>query len=182
MSFRVIYDANALFGALQRSILVRVGVHQTKFNLRIMITHEILDEMTAAVRNKYPDFSTEQGDSLKAAIIASVSDCLVTDYDQLVPTLEISDPDDRHVLAAAIHARAQAIITDDRDFDQVSLEPYDLVAQSPDDFLTDLFDLNPTAMRQLVAEEAFTRDDTIDDLIDLLEERGLIRFAQHLKR
>lgn len=161
---------------------MRVGVHQTKFNLRIMITHEILDEMTAAVQNKYPDFSTEQGDSLKEAIVASVSDCLVTDYGHLIPTVEISDPDDRHVLAAAIHTRAQAIITDDRDFDQASLEPHDLVAQSPDDFLTDLFDLSPTAMRQLVAEEASARNETVDDLVELIEERGLIRFAQHLKR
>ena len=161
---------------------MRVGVHQTKFNLRIMITHEILDEMTTAVRNKYPDFSTEQADSLKAAIVASVSDCLVTDYGHLIPSVEISDPNDRHVLAAAIHARSQAIITDDCGFDRSSLEPHDLVAQSPDDFLTDLFDLSPTAMRQLVAEEAFARDETVDDLMELIEERGLIRFTQHLKR
>lgn len=55
---------------------MRVGVHQTKFNLQIMITHEILDEITTAVRNKYPGFSTEQGDSLKEAIVASVSTVL----------------------------------------------------------------------------------------------------------
>lgn len=161
---------------------MRVGVHQTKFNLRVFVTHEILEEMTTAVRDKYPNFSAEQGDSLRAAIVDSVSDCLVSDYEYLLPTVEISDPDDRHVLAAAIHSQSQAIVTDDRDFDHVSLEPHDLVAQSPDDFLTDLFDLNPMATRQLVAEEASLRDKTIADLIDLLEERGLIRFAQHLKR
>lgn len=182
MSFRVVYDANALFGALQRSILVRVGVHQTRFNLRILVTHEILEEMTAAVRDKYPDFSAEQGDSLREAIIASISDCLVTDYAHLLPAAKISDPDDRHVLAAAIHARAQVVVTDDRDFDEGSLEPHDLVAQSPDDFLTDLCDLNPMAMRQLVAEEAVMRNETIEDLIDVVEARGLIRFAQHLRR
>jgi len=182
LSFRVLYDANALFGALQRSILVRVGVHQTKFNLRILVTHEILDEMITAVQGKYPDFSTDQGESLKAAIIASVADCLVTGYERHALSAEISDPDDRHVLGAAIHARAQAIVTDDRDFDRAALAPHGLVAQSPDDFLTDLFDLNPVATRQLVGEEATVRDKTVDDLIDLLEERGLIRFAQHLKR
>jgi len=182
LSFRVIYDANALFGALQRSILVRVGVHQTKFNLRILVTHEILDEMANAVQRKYPDFSTEQSESLKAAIIASVADCLVTGYEHRVPAVDISDLDDRHVLAAAVHARAQAIVTDDRDFERAVLEPHGLIAQRPDDFLTDLFDLNAVVARQLVGEEAGVRNVTVDDLIDLIEERGLIRFAQHLKR
>jgi len=182
LAFRVIYDANALFGALQRSILVRVGVHQTKSDLRILVTDEILDEMVNAVRNKYPDFSAEQGDSLKAAIIEAVPDCIVSGYEHLVPTVEISDPDDRHVLAAAIHARAQVIVTDDQDFSHASLMPHGLVAQSPDDFLTDLFDLNPKMAKQIVAEEAAVRDTTVARLIGLLEERGLIRLAQHLKR
>ena len=161
---------------------MRVGVHQTRFNLRILVTHEILEEMTAAVQEKYPDFSTEQGDSLREAIVDSISDCLVSDYAHLVRTAEIPDPDDRHVLAAAIRARAQVIVTDDRDFDEASLEPHDLVAQNPDDFLTDLCDLNPMAMRQLIAEEAAIRNETIADLIDVIEDRGLIRFAQHLRR
>jgi len=137
--FQVVYDANALFGALQRSIFVRVGVHQTKFNLRILVTHEILDEMVAAVRDKYPDFSAEQGTSLKDAILAAMADCLVTDYEDSVHISRISDLDDRHVLAAAIHSNAQAIAADDTDFDDESLEPHGLIAQRPDDFLTDLF-------------------------------------------
>ena len=182
MSFQVVYDANALFGALQRSILVRVGVHQTKFNLRILIMHEILNEMVAAVRDKYPDVSAEQGTSLKGAILAAMADCLVTGYEDSVHIARISDPDDRHVLAAAIHSNAQAIITDDKDFDDESLEPHGLIAQSPDDFLADLFDLNPPAMKQLVKEEANARNTTVDDLTELLEGRGLIRFAGHLKR
>ena len=49
---------------------MRVGVHQTRFNLRILVTHEILEEMTAAVRDKYPDFSVERGDST-----ASIPSC-----------------------------------------------------------------------------------------------------------
>ena len=110
------------------------------------------------------------------------TDCLVSDYQHLVSTVNISDPDDRHAVAAAIRAQTQAIIADDRDFDQASPKPHDLVAQTPDDLLTDLFDLDPLATRQLVAEEATVRNSTLDDLTDLLEERGLFRFAQHLRR
>lgn len=33
---------------------------------------------------------------------ASVPDCLVTNYEKLVTSIELPDPDDRHVVAAAI--------------------------------------------------------------------------------
>ena len=38
-------------------------------------------------------------------------DCLVTGYEPLIPTLALPDPDDRHVLAAAIHGGAGLIVT-----------------------------------------------------------------------
>jgi len=41
----------------------------------------------------------------------AVAGSLVTDYEGLIPTLEIPDPNDRHVLAAAIKAEAEAIVT-----------------------------------------------------------------------
>ncbi|MEX1208944.1 MAG: PIN domain-containing protein [Acidimicrobiia bacterium] len=182
MAFRVLYDANALFGALQRSILVRVGVKQAKFNLRVLLTDRILDEMAGAVQGKYPDFSNEQGESLKQAIKDAIPDCLVDSYDYAIVSVDIDDPDDKHVVAAAIHSSAQLIITNDADFSPSALEPHSLEAQTPDDFLTDLFDLDLAAVRQIVNDEAATRDCTAEDLADLLEQRGLIRFAQHLRR
>ena len=38
-------------------------------------------------------------------------DALVTGYDDLIPGLQLPDPDDRHVLAAAIRSRADVIVT-----------------------------------------------------------------------
>lgn len=182
MAFRVLYDANAIFGSLQRSILIRAGVHQAQFNLRILLTEEILDEMVRAVCSRYPDISPEQGESLKAAIIRAIPDCLVTGHDQTTVASEIGDPDDRHVVAAAVHANAQLIVTQDSDFNEQALAPHMLTAQSPDDFLTDLFDLDHSTTRELVGEEAAARGIAFAALVDLLEERGLIRFAQHLRR
>jgi predicted nucleic acid-binding protein len=43
---------------------------------------------------------------------AAVRDCLVTGYEPLIGAVELPDPDDRHVLAAAIRARAQVIVTE----------------------------------------------------------------------
>lgn len=187
MAFRVVYDANAVFGALQRSILVRVGVArvgvaQAKFNLRVLVTERILDEMVVAVRRKYQDFTEVQGENLVQAIVEAIPDCLVAGYDHAIDSVGIDDPDDRHVVAAAIYSNAQLIITDDVDFTPDALEPHGLEAQSPDDFLTDLFDLDPAAVRQIANDEASQRGCDPEELVDLLEERGLIRLAQHLRR
>ena len=52
-----------------------------------------------------------------------VRDCLVTNYEYLIPNLELPDPDDRHVLAAAIKGNADVIVTTNLvDFPQSVLE------------------------------------------------------------
>ena len=181
MAFRVLYDANAIFGTMQRSILVRAGIRQARFNLRVLATEEILDEMVRAVGARYPDIQPERRTSLKTAIMRAIPDCLVTGYDHALEASRIGDPGDRHVVAAAIHANAQLIVTQDNDFTQAALAPHGLAAQSPDDFLADLFDLDQATARELVCDEASARHIAPDTLVDLLEERGLIRFARHLR-
>ncbi len=182
MAFRVLYDANAIFGALQRSLLIRAGQYQTEFHLRVFMTSEILDEMVAAVMGRYPDFTIEQGESLREAMIDAIPDCLITGYEYAEDSVSIIDPDDKHVLAAAIHGSVQVIVTVDRDFHPEVTAQHGIVAQRPDDFLTDLFDLNERATRAIVTDEAALRGVPISALVDLIEERGLIRFAQHLRR
>jgi predicted nucleic acid-binding protein len=44
-------------------------------------------------------------------MIAAVRDCLVLGYQPFVEILDLPDPNDRHVLAAAIRVNAQLIVT-----------------------------------------------------------------------
>jgi predicted nucleic acid-binding protein len=68
-------------------------------------------------------------------------DALVTEWEPLVPTILLPDPDDRHVVAAARAGRADVIVTDNlADFPSGAL-PASLIRQSLDDFLLDIFDL-----------------------------------------
>lgn len=68
----------------------------------------------------------------------AVRDCLMTGYEPLVDALDLPDPDDRHVLAAAIKARAQVIVTHNlKDFPPNMLEKWDMEAKSADDFIRD---------------------------------------------
>lgn len=62
-----------------------------------------------------------------------------------------NDPKDRHVLATAVHAGAQVIVTENlQDFPAEALEPYAIEAQRLDEFLSNLFSLNPAVVEQSV--------------------------------
>jgi len=55
--------------------------------------------------------ATNQLNHTRALMDRVVPDCLVTGHEPLIDGLELPDPEDRHVLAAAIRGNADAIIT-----------------------------------------------------------------------
>ncbi|GBO53179.1 hypothetical protein APA_1086 [Pseudanabaena sp. lw0831] len=74
----------------------------------------------------------------------SIRDCLVQEFEGLIPSLALSDPDDRHILAAAIVSEAHVIVTFNlKDFPNSVLTKYNIEAKHPDDFIVDIIDLNP---------------------------------------
>jgi hypothetical protein len=75
---------------------------------------------------------------------ANVRDALVTDFELLIPSLNLPDKDDRHVLAAAIRCSADVILTFNlKDFPSDYLSTFDVEAQHPDEFILYLLDLYP---------------------------------------
>jgi hypothetical protein len=78
---------------------------------------------------------------------AAVPDCLVVDFEELLGGIELPDPNDRHVLAAAIKADADAIITFNlKDFPESALRKYGIEAQHPDEYICCQFDLKPAVV------------------------------------
>jgi hypothetical protein len=70
-------------------------------------------------------------------------EAMVIDYQHLVAAMR-NDPKDRHVAAAGVKAGAQVVVTSNmRDF---SSFPDGIEAQTPDEFLCNLFDLDPDRM------------------------------------
>ena len=60
-------------------------------------------------------------------------------YEDLIEGLHLPDPDDRHVLAAAIRGRTDVIVTANvRDFPPEILTPFEIEAQHPDEFVMHL--------------------------------------------
>src|SRR5258707_15444948 len=105
MAFIVIYDANVLYPNTLRDLLIRIA--QQPHLVQAKWTSEILDEMSRALRKNRPDITEEKTAHLCQLMNDAVRDCLVTGYQPLIEALNLPDPDDRHVLAAAIKVNAQ---------------------------------------------------------------------------
>lgn len=129
-------------------------------------------------------------DALKRARLlslmnAAIPDALVENYELLIDVLELPDKDDRYVLAAAIKAEAETIVTMNlNDFPADALQPWNISAQSPDDFVLDLIDTSDRvvfACVQQIADQRNNPPETVDDVLRQLERSGLIQSAAALR-
>lgn len=88
---------------------------------------------------------------------AAFEDCLVEDYEHLMPAILLPDEDDRHVLAAAIHGRADLIVTfNGKHFPAEELSKYGIEVRHPDEFIACLMDIDETAVYRAVKKQRET--------------------------
>jgi hypothetical protein len=181
MPFVVIYDANTLFPNTLRDLCIRIarsGLVQAKW------TQQIIGEMTEARRRNHGT-EPEKLARLAELINKSVPDCLVTGYEPLIEGLKLPDLEDRHVLAAAIKAGAQVIVTANlRHFPAAELAPYDIEAKSPDDFVLDQISIDPRVVFSCVQEIASSRSVppmSAEDVLRELERSGLLQSTAALR-
>ena len=174
MAFVVLYDACVLFPAPLRDILLRVAVTGL---VRARWTERILEECFRNISEQRPDLKPAALTRTRKLMNEAVPDCLVKGFDDLIEGLRLPDPNDRHVLAAAIRAGAQAIVTFNlRDFPRDQLAPFGVEAVHPDDFVVDLIDLAPGVVTNVVAEQAAALRNpprTIAEMLDTLRDQGL---------
>lgn len=175
MTFAVIYDANVLYPNTLRDLLIRIaqsGTVQAKW------TNAILDEMVAALSRNRPDIPAEKLSRLRELMNRAVRDCLVSGYEPLIEGLKLPDPDDRHVLAAAIKAGAQVIVTRNlRHFPPSDLAAWDIEAKSPDAFVLDQVHINVRAVAASIRQIADSRinpPESVEDILNQLERDGLV--------
>jgi predicted nucleic acid-binding protein len=106
-----------------------------------------------------------------------VRDCLVKNYEYLIPSLQLPDLDDRHVLAAAIASGANAIMTADlSDFPKSVVDQYNIAAQHADDFISDLLDLKPSkvvAAAKTCQKRLKNPPKSFDEYLEILLKQGL---------
>jgi predicted nucleic acid-binding protein len=176
MPFIAVYDADVLYPNTLRDLLIRIA--QLPHLVQAKWTEKILDEVTDNLRKNVPDITVEKTDRLRQLMNTAVRGCLVSGYEPLNAALDLPDPNDRHVLAAAIRAKAQIIVTKNlRDFPAERLAPWDLKAKSPDSFVRDQIDIDRQAdwaCLQQIVDSRTRHPVTIDDVLDELQRDGLV--------
>ncbi|MGI8548347.1 MAG: PIN domain-containing protein [Gemmatimonadaceae bacterium] len=182
MAFVVIYDACVLYPAPVRDLLLRIantGIVRARWSERI------LDECFRSIVVQRPDLAPQALERTRRLMREAVPDCMVTGFEHLEDGLELPDPDDRHVLAAAIRANAQTIVTFNlRDFPDHVLERYDIESKHPDEFVLDSLDLAPGAVVQCVTDQVSALRNppmTMPEVLDTLRRLGLVQSVARLR-
>ncbi len=146
-NFVVVLDACVLFPFTLRDTLLR-SAESELYQLRW--SAEILDEMERNLVS-HRKMQVEQALRLRRAMEEAFPDAEITGYQHLTPAMQ-NDKKDRHVVAAAVMAGAQVITTHNlKDFRSL---PDGIEAQSPDEFLCNIFDLNPAVVVELLRQQA----------------------------
>ncbi|MHB1066864.1 MAG: PIN domain-containing protein [Candidatus Nanopelagicales bacterium] len=174
MSFVIVYDANVLYKSTTRDLLIRIamsGLVQAKW------TDRILDEVFTNLAKNRADLDPVKLARTRDLMNLAIRDVLVADYEPIERGLDLPDPGDNHVLAAAIKSRAQVIVTGNtRHFPAEHLAPWNIDAKTADEFVMDQLDLKRDAVVvavQQIADSHVKPPNTFAGILKSLETDGL---------
>ena len=138
--FVALLDACVLYPAPIRDLLLNladVDLYSPKW------TDRIHQEWTRNLLLNRPELTADQLQRTTQAMNNAFPDANVVNYEALIDSLTLPDPDDCHVLAAAIRCQANVLITANlKDFPSAVVSLFDLEVQHPDEFITNLIDLD----------------------------------------
>lgn len=172
--FTAILDANVLYPAPVRDLLL----HLATFDLyKPKWTQTIQEEWKRNLLKKRPDLKTSQLDKTIHEMNKAFPDASVEQYESLIPTFDLPDMNDRHVLAAAVRCHAEIIVTSNlKHFPEKYLSEFEIEAQHPDHFITNLIDLNPEKSLEAFKQQvSFLKNPpmTESQVLESLEKAGL---------
>lgn len=181
--FTVVYDACVLYPAAPRDFLMHLAITNL---FRARWTDRIHEEWIPNVLRDRPDLTARQLARTRQLMDENILDCLVTGYESLIPTLSLPDPNDRHVLAAAIRCGANSIVTfNTKDSPKKSLEPFGIEAFHPDEFVLSQVCRAPSivcsaAKRQRVS--LCNPPKNVDEYLNCLSQQGLHLASDALRK
>jgi len=177
--FTCVLDTNVIYPLWSRDLLMWFAYYEL---YTPKWSKNIFSEWIDVMKRK----GVEEAEALKRVnrMNQAFPDALVDNYEPLIKNLDLPDLDDRHVLAAAIKTNADLIITNNlKDFPQENLSRFGLKAKIPDDFFTDIIDLNKelslAAFRKLVLNK---KNPPLDEyeVLEIFRRNGLLDTADYL--
>lgn len=139
--FTVVLDSCVLYNAPVRDLILQLaaqGLFRARWSIRIE------NEWMKNLLKNRPDLKKEGLERTCELMRKSILNGLIENYEDLAVGINLPDPDDAHVVAAAQKSQAQIIVTYNlKDFPENILLKYELEAQHPDTFLRNQLDLYP---------------------------------------
>lgn len=174
MAYVAFFDANALVPYVLCDLLLRLAELDL---FRPAWSGLVLDEMMGSLERIHPELGKERLEHRRAAMEVTFAHAMVTGFEPLIRTMPV-DPDDQHVAAAAVVARADVLVTADaKHFPAGSLDAFDIQIERPDDFLIDQLNLQADLVRSEVVAQAHSRKNPPVTL-----EEHLASLARHVPR
>lgn len=180
-SIIAVYDACVLYPAPLRDLLMQLAATNI---FRAKWTDEIHDEWIRNVLKSRPDLSREQLDRTRQLMDQNTLDCLVEDYQSIIPKLSLPDAADRHVLAASIYSNASIIVTFNlKDFPPYALDQYGIESMHPDDFVFMVSKISLEVVLQsinLIRSRLKNPPRSAIEYLSILENQGLLKTVKLL--
>jgi predicted nucleic acid-binding protein len=172
--YTAVLDACVLYPAPLRDLLLSLA---SEGIFRARWTALIHDEWTRNLLAKRPDLTPERIARTVALMNSAIEDCLVENYEYLIESLQLPDPDDRHVLASAIVGHADAIVTFNlKDFPEKLVTLHRIEILHPDDFLVAQYHLDPIRLLSVIKasrKRLKNPPKTAEEFIATYEQQGL---------
>ena len=147
-------------------------------------TDTIHDEWIESLLVNRPDLKREQLERTRTLMNSHVRDALVKGYEDRIPTLTLPDPNDRHVLAAALHAKVEWILTFNlHDFPDAVLQPLEVRAEHPDRFLKNQLSELPELFVMAVQRhrgQLLNPPKSVEEYLQTLSAQGLVQTVEQL--
>ena len=177
-----VLDANVLYPAQLRDLLMRLAVNGL---FRAHWSDEIHDEWMRNLVANRDNIRWEAVEHTRDLMDKALPGACVEDHEKHIGRLSLPDPDDRHVLAAAIEIEAQFIVTNNlKDFPSGVLRQEGVSACSPDDFIMTLCHEDPvgvvTVVRNLRASLS-NPPQSPEELLDHFRTGGLKKVAKEME-
>lgn len=181
--FTAVYDSNVLYSGTLRNFFMWLAVEDL---YRARWTNEIHEEWIRNVLADRADLTREKLERTRRLMNTNVRDCLVTDYESLIDAVTLPDPKDRHVLAAAIKANANSIVTFNlKHFPKSETSKYGVEAIDPDDFVMCQLDLERQSVLHAAREHRKSlvkHPKNVDQYLESLERAQMVQTAAEFRR
>lgn len=160
-----VIDANVLVQAPVRDTLLRLAEGPELY--RPLWSDEIMAEVRRTLGDRF-GIAPDRIARLESKLREHFPEAWIEGFEALIPEMN-NDLKDRHVLAAAAHAKARTLVTYNlKHFPMSSTKPWRVTAVGPSLFLKQLYASDPHSVVEVLREQAVEIKRTFGDQLRVL--------------